>query len=423
MKGLVISWFFPPVNSSEGLVTFKLLKNSEYEYDVYTQKNNLIWTYNATASKLTSPNIHTIFAKAHEYKEWIEEGLAYFRENKDKYDFIMSRSMPPESHILAYKIKQEFPNIKWIASFGDPIDNNPFVKLTEEKPPYTIKGIPLTELPISSIVSPKRVLKNSLWKYRKKRYEKSLNRSEEEKCVQENAIQKADVLIFNNSYQKKYMLEKYDEIIQKKALIIPHTFDKDFYNHSEKEHIDKITISYVGHLDAIRNAQNFLEAVDRLNNQYPDLQNKLLIEFYGKMCDKDKVYIVDKQLYDVVRVKKPISYFESLDVMEKSDWNLLIDANLGKVLPENIFFAAKLADYMGARRNILGITMLEGASADILREIGAIVCTHSSDEIYMYLKMIIDQELNIQLKNIDNYDIVNVAKKYDQKVKELVNLK
>ena len=27
-KGLVISWYFPPINSSEGLCTFKLLKNS-----------------------------------------------------------------------------------------------------------------------------------------------------------------------------------------------------------------------------------------------------------------------------------------------------------------------------------------------------------------------------------------------------------
>ena len=40
-KILVISWYFPPVNSSEGLVTFKLLKNSEYEYDVFTQKNQV----------------------------------------------------------------------------------------------------------------------------------------------------------------------------------------------------------------------------------------------------------------------------------------------------------------------------------------------------------------------------------------------
>ena len=42
---LVISWFFPPVNSSEGLVTYKLLNNSKFTYDVYTQNSNDNWSY------------------------------------------------------------------------------------------------------------------------------------------------------------------------------------------------------------------------------------------------------------------------------------------------------------------------------------------------------------------------------------------
>ena len=60
MKGLVYSWFFPPINSSEGLVTFKLLKNSEYNYDVFTQKNDTVWTYGANENKLVSKNINPI---------------------------------------------------------------------------------------------------------------------------------------------------------------------------------------------------------------------------------------------------------------------------------------------------------------------------------------------------------------------------
>ena len=44
-KGLVISWFYPPGNSSEGLVTYKLLKNSKYQYDVFTRgcQNDGVW--------------------------------------------------------------------------------------------------------------------------------------------------------------------------------------------------------------------------------------------------------------------------------------------------------------------------------------------------------------------------------------------
>ncbi|MFR8622331.1 hypothetical protein [[Ruminococcus] torques] len=45
----------------------------------------------------------------------------------------MTRSMPPESHEIGLKIKEIKPEIKWIASFGDPIANNPFVLKTIKK--------------------------------------------------------------------------------------------------------------------------------------------------------------------------------------------------------------------------------------------------------------------------------------------------
>lgn len=44
--------------------------------------------------------------------------------------------------------------------------------------------------------------------------------------------------------------------------------------------------------------------------------------------------------------------------MKNSDWLIHIDANLSGVLDENIFFAAKLADYIGADRPILELRCL-----------------------------------------------------------------
>ena len=49
----------------------------------------------------------------------------------------------------------------------------------------------------------------------------------------------------------------------------------------------------------------------------------------------------NSQLQDlIVRFRKPVTYFESLKIMQESDWVLLIDANLSYFLNENIFFAA-----------------------------------------------------------------------------------
>ena len=100
-KGLVISWYFPPINSSEGLCTFKLLKNSKFNYDVYTQNKNKSWSYDTNEDKLTSKNIKTIFSNSNNLEDWVKEGIDTCSKEINKYDFIMSRSMAPESHEIA----------------------------------------------------------------------------------------------------------------------------------------------------------------------------------------------------------------------------------------------------------------------------------------------------------------------------------
>ena len=123
---LVISWFYPPVNSSEGLVTYKLLKASQYSYDVFTQKNNALWSYGNKDTLPEAKNVNSIFAKAKNLNDWMLEAVEYYRKNIDKYDIVMTRSMPPESHKIGLKLKEINPKLKWIASFGDPLANNPY---------------------------------------------------------------------------------------------------------------------------------------------------------------------------------------------------------------------------------------------------------------------------------------------------------
>ena len=105
-KGLVISWYFPPINSSEGLCTFKLLKNSKFKYDVYTQKNNKSWSYDTNEDKLTSKNIDPVFSETDDIGMWVEEGINRFKNKLSNYNFIMSRSMAPESHEIALELKK-----------------------------------------------------------------------------------------------------------------------------------------------------------------------------------------------------------------------------------------------------------------------------------------------------------------------------
>ena len=418
MKGFVISWYFPPINSSEGLVTFKLLKNSKYKYDVFTQKSNEAWSYGSKETDLVSKNINTIFSKSDDLNEWVKDGIKYFENNSKKYDFIMSRSMAPESHMIALEIKKRHPEVKWIASFGDPLCDNPFNYFIHKNSPYGLKGKGFENISIKYALSPKRILKDMYYKYRNWNYKRKYDNEKKYTILQSEILKYADRIILNNPYQEKHMYKNCPEV-SNKTIIIPHTYDSDLYPKVTKKS-NKIVMSFIGHLDDIRTPIQFLKAVERLKEIDHDLSNKFEVNFYGDMSEKDKLFILNNDLFDVVKIRKSVTYTESLKVMKQSDWLLHIDANLGEYINENIFFAAKIADYLGSKTNIFAITMDNGASADIMRETNSLMSSYSVDEITFHLLEIVNNKCNKKTKNNDLYDIKNVVKKYDEMVNKLI---
>lgn len=420
MKGFVVSRFFPPINSSEGLETFKLLKNSRFEYDVFTQKSNMAWSYGNKDTNLPSENIQTIFSESDSLQEWALEAVEYYDKHKEDYSFIMTRSMAPEAHEVGLAIKKKYPNVKWIASFGEPIFNNPYNLFSGIKNPYRLLPYGFENTLLSYMLSPKRMLKSFVWKTRNKKIIPELKKSKLEKDV----FLAADIIVLNNDYQKEHMLKNSSKDINSKALVLPHSFDESLYNYSSDSSVsarkkDKYIMAHLGNLDEIRNVNLFLKALSRIKKNRPELLHKVEINFYGKMFISDRANIIDCGLTDVVKVRDSVSYLESLQIMLSSDLLLLFDANLGEILNENIFFAAELADYIGAKKAILGITMLDGAGADTLRKINANVATFSEDDIYNNLVYILVNGANKLNDNIEEFNSINVAKKYDAIVEEL----
>lgn len=420
MKGFVVSRFFPPINSSEELETFKLLKNSKFKYGVFTQKNNTAWSYGNKDANLLSENIQTIFSESDRLQEWALEAVEYYDKHKEDYSFIMTRSMAPEAHEVGLAIKKKYPNVKWIASFGEPIFNNPYNLFSGINNPYHLLPYGFENTPLSYMLSPKRMLKSFVWKTRNKKIVPELKKSKLEKGV----FFAADIIVLNNDYQKEHMLKNYPKDIISKALVLPHSFDESLYSYSSYSGVsarkkDKYIMAHLGNLDEIRNVNLFLKALSRIKKHRPELLHKVEINFYGKMSMSDRANIIDCGLTDVVKVRDSVSYLEGLQIMLNSDLLLLFDANLGEILNENIFFAAKLADYIGAKKAILGITMLDGAGADILRKINANVATFSEDDIYNNLVYILVNGANKLNDNIEEFNSINVAKKYDAIVEEL----
>lgn len=421
MKGFVVSRFFPPINSSEGLETFKLLKNSKFKHDVFTQKSNTAWSYGNKDTNLLSENIQTVFSESDSLQEWAQEAVEYYDKHKEDYSFIMTKSMVPEAHEVGLAIKKNYPNVRWIASFGEPIFNNPYNLFSGISNPYRPLPYGFENTPLSYMLSPKRMLKSFFWKMRNKKIVPELKKSKLEKGV----FLAADIIVLNNDYQKEHMLKNYPKDIISKALVLPHSFDESLYNYSNDSSVsthkrDKYIMAHLGNLDEIRNVNLFLKALSRIKKHRPELLHKVEINFYGNMSMSDRANIIDCGLTDVVKIRDSVSYLEGLQIMLSSDLLLLFDANLGEILNENIFFAAKLADYIGAKKAILGITMLDGASADILRKINANVATFSEDDIYNNLVYILANGANKLNDNVEEFNSINVAKKYDAIVEELL---
>ena len=217
-----------------------------------------------------------------------------------------------------------------------------------------------------------------------------------------------------------YMFRNCKQEIKDKGIVLNHSFDKELYPETVEKN-DKIKMTYVGHLDYLRTPHLLLEAISELKEIDNNLADKVCFEFYGNMGSEDKVLIIDDELTDIVKVKKPVSYLESLKIMKQSDWVFLIDANLTEVSDKNIFFAAKLADYIGSGSNIFGITMLDGISADIIRNLNMILTSYSKEEIKNYLWLILNNNYTVKANEEyrKEFDSIEVAKKFDEVISKI----
>ena len=412
---LVISWFYPPINSSEGLVTFKLLNNSRYEYDVYTQKGATDFSYGKNVALENHPNVRPIYAKSRTIAEWRDEAIKYFREHADEYDCIMTRSMPHESHEVGTAIKKEFPRVYWIASFGDPIKTNPYQHINGVLHSYNgMDNLLNRNKGLRFRLSPKRILFSRFWSLKNRgaiKHRRYLAK------LEDKALKYCDLVIFNNESQQRFMATS--DRIMKKSVVLPHSFDSSFYPERDGTPHDKIRFLFVGHLDDIRTVRPLFEAIKDLKDSDEKLAQRVRFDFYGDMSDNDLVYWAKCGLGDVVILHRNVPYLESLALMKNADWNIHIDGNISSVCDENIFFAAKIADYFGSGTPIFAYTMTSGSTHEYLKNAGELVLSYSAMEIRQYLYCIIYKGFTVtpDAEYIgEKFDAKFVAERFDDEV-------
>ena len=415
MKIFVASWFFPPATSSEGIVTYKLLRNSKYEYDVFSSTSQQ-WGYKAAMGLKDDANIHSYTIQTDNIDTWVNWCIEQFSERyeEEKYNCIMTRSTPPESILIGTAIKKKYPEVKWIASLADPVANNPY-----ELKAYVDDNQTLGE-------KQKSYLKTALWSTDEsllQEWEKSSNESVKLLCKlkrwENETVAKADVIISPTARQLKYINEKEEDGWNPKYFAVPHSFDESFYKQKEKTAHDRIVLSFLGYSDALRSLRPLINAVNQMKRESNPALDRLEFHFIGNNPREIKDMVLNNYLDDYIVFSEGVDYYRSLELMEESDWLIHIDADFPELLPGgSIFFAGKLADYMGAKRPILGITGKGTPAYQIIQSYGG-ACVEAEDTgmLVCLLEQIADgYQPVINDRYRKRYNAIDVAALFDKKV-------
>ncbi len=402
MKIFVASWFYVPVTTSEALVTYKLLANSGNEYVVCSARSNK-WSYKKD-SELTSPNIRQIMIDTDDFDVYVEKTVETYQELRktETFDAIMTRSLPPESQYVGFRIREAEPEIPWIASLGDPIGNNPYEttyyflmnrhklvrKLYMNAPHAFLERVcPLVKKPIYQKL-------HQLYMLEKK------------------VLAQADLVITPTAAQAKYIMHD-AALLEQKSLVVPHSYDRRLYGAPGARTDDRFTFTFIGQSDSFRSVLPIVKSLNIIRDLNPEILSKIRIRLVGNIPVevKNAAYVFFHQ--DTVSIEDPCDYFESLQIMQASDCLVHVDAWFEILEHGSIFFAAKIADYLGAGKPILGVTDPKSPAGKIITASGGMCCSADPYDIAKHVVKIYRERPALARQEADKYSAVCVAKAFD----------
>lgn len=429
MRCFVASWFFPPATSSEGIVAYKLLRRSSNEYDVCSSSSDL-WGYRAKI-EVDADNIRVFSVNVSSIDAWVNAAVEMFERlhNEKPYDFIMTRSMPPESIRVGLRIKEKHPEIKWVASVGDPVANNPY-----ELNQVVRESAYLTDTQKNTLLE--QLISGKFTSWDSENQPADIRLLVNLKKLEDAAFQQADLLICPSEVQRKYMLRGRTE--GNKMVAIPHTFEKDMYPGAEAANDEQIIMTYLGSTDERRSLKPLIRALkwireqpscrDRMIPNQPDYSvvlDKLRFRFVGNHPRSLKDMVIDYYLDEQVEFISDVDYLTSLRMMQESNWLIHVDAYFPELQPGgSIFFAGKLADYLGADRPILGFTGQESPADYLIQGAGGLcVYEQEPETIASHLLRIANGfhysvDTNAQEAYRKRFDAKFVAKEFDQLIEQ-----
>ncbi|MCF2524440.1 hypothetical protein [Bradyrhizobium sp. G127] len=404
MKILAISYCLPPMAYPQAVQIGRLLSYSKMQVCAVSGGNNVdVSGFGAHVEHHVVPLnekrgfLERIATRAvpfygtvpDVYRGWVDAAYKQVEAliaNSGKPDLVATFGEPMSDHLLGLRLKKTF-NMPWLAHFSDPWSDNPFRRLQVLSKPVNC-------------------------------------------ALESRVLKQADVVVFTSSETVDLVFKKYDAALRRKAFLLSHAYDPTTYGvQPNGSPSGPIMMRYIGNFYGHRTPKPLIAALAELQRNEPHTLHDVRVELVGGIPPRMMLSPEWKLLPPGLLVARgSVSYVESLCLMKTSDILLTIDAPADL----SVFFPSKLADYIGARRRLVGIVP-PGTAARIIRECGGrwispgaptrdIACL-IRDEIAAARAQRADVHVPAQPEREDNrYAIANVAPVFDDLCRKTIEI-
>ena len=292
---------------------------------------------------------------------------------RENIDTVYISSPPHSTQLIGLKLKEKFPNIRWIADMRDPW---------------------------TDIYYYKDLLHTSFAKNIDAKYEKKV-------------LEGSDALIVVRDAIKRTFAAKIKSGTKDKIHVIPNGYDeRDFVDQLEKDS-SATYITYVGTLADTYKPEIFFNALNSCIEKYPE--KKIKFRFVGATPWTIKERAKELGIEESCEWIGHVDHGQAIHYMRKSDFLLLIIPDAPGA--EGIL-TGKLFEYLGAGKPIIGIGPKQGDAARIIDrcEAGKMFERNESEAMTLWMKEIISAGENIQKSNasVGDYERKQLTKTLTQ---------
>ena len=402
---LAVTGTFLPYNDVTTQLVYKQLRLLPLKFDVcaldggstdpsFVNKIVSPFSYQDATFSINNPNLTKALCTVNKY-------VSYATNLYDNHDIVYTSSLPCYTTRVGVALKKMNPNIRWIASFSDPINHSPY-KYDKE----TIKSY----YPIQ---------RECFFIYTHFYF---VDKDEA------NAFELAELLLFICEEQRDFMIEQYmkyfhkiSEVeVRKKCVIVPLSYIPEWNKHQEqlisKQFTNTFVFAHFGRIYGLRIIKEFIYALDEFIKEYPDIN--IQIEQYGEFRRSDKKLIHKLGLDSHFIIHNKYSYDEGFKRMSEANAVLLFDT----IMPEDQiqpYLPSKVMEYSLLKKNVLAVTTSKSPTYRLMKKTGSVVCRYDRNDIKKGL-----EEIVIKGKtSIIDYSYTNkeAVSELQDRLKELLN--